>query len=431
MKNARKADKNSSLAFVCEGDIISHFDKTQDGNNVAVGAYEQAKYFDPNSVVALVKLAEAYNKTGNGQESAIGYLNSAIEKRPDYIPAYRFLGKLYYVSGNYGKTIEVYQKFFTGSLKDVAEDYADYAGAYYFTMQFDNAKNILQEGIAKFPNDFYLNRLLMYVSVDTKDYAKGIEYGDKFFSIKRENAPYLIDDYMKYATALTYQNRGEEAVAQYKKAIEMDPDNLAVYKAVANAASSADRPGDAGDIFSEYIKKGGAEVVTGDYFTLGNYYYRAGSGVIYQAANDTTGLISPQQLAEAKEQLVKADSAFAKVVELEPDNYLGYLFRARVNASLDPSSEQGLAKPYYEGLAANILKSNGSKLPNDPEFANLTELREAYYYLSFYTYLRYEKDKSAATKNLLKEYSEKLLAISPEGSNEANIAQQLLDYSKQ
>lgn len=53
---------------------------------------------------------------------------------------------------------------------------------------------------------------------------------------------------------------------------------------------------------------------------------------------------------------MSADSTFHAIAEAAPDSYLGNFWRARANSALDPETTQGLAKPFYEEVAA-LLES--------------------------------------------------------------------------
>lgn len=53
---------------------------------------------------------------------------------------------------------------------------------------------------------------------------------------------------------------------------------------------------------------------------------------------------------------MSADSVFHAIAEAAPDSYLGNFWRARANSALDPETTQGLAKPFYEEVAA-LLES--------------------------------------------------------------------------
>ena len=99
----------------------------------------------------------------------------------------------------------------------------------------------------------------------------------------------------------------------------------------------------------------------------------------------------------AQKYLFKADSLFAIVKERVPDSHLGSLWQARTQSQLDPETEQGLAKPYYESCIP-ILEKNKEKYSN--------ELTECYRYLGYYYYLKQDMDNS-------KIYWNKILSIDP------------------
>jgi tetratricopeptide (TPR) repeat protein len=80
-----------------------------------------------------------------------------------------------------------------------------------------------------------------------------------------------------------------------------------------------------------------------------------------------------------------ADSIFNKAIVSNPDNMQAYVYVARTASSLDPTSEQGLAKPKFEALIDKV----GTETT---KYAK--ELQEAYTYLGFYNIQK--KDYPAA-----------------------------------
>ena len=134
-------------------------------------------------------------------------------------------------------------------------------------------------------------------------------------------------------------------------------------------------------------------------FQFGRLYYGAGT--------------QPDSLAitveERKQALMSADSTFHAIAEAAPDSYLGNFWRARANSALDPETTQGLAKPFYEEVAA-LLESK-----NDPHYNSA--LVECYSYLGYYYLLAIEnpalKAEAKANKDKSIEYWSKILAIDP------------------
>ena len=95
---------------------------------------------------------------------------------------------------------------------------------------------------------------------------------------------------------------------------------------------------------------------------------------------------------ERKQALMSADSTFHAIAEAAPDSYLGNFWRARANSALDPETTQGLAKPFYEEVAA-LLESK-----NDPHYNSA--LVECYSYLGYYYLLAIEPYSAAAADPL-------------------------------
>lgn len=102
--------------------------------------------------------------------------------------------------------------------------------------------------------------------------------------------------------------------------------------------------------YSGLIALGGKELTLADYFKLGQCHYLASAEADSSAAG----------IKHRNEHLRLADSIFGYVAAQKPDSYLGNFWRARVNSALDPETEQGLARPYYQA-AAQILEKDTRK----------------------------------------------------------------------
>lgn len=403
LAEARKVDKKSPAIYILEGDLKA---KTNVGESA--GSYAQAYTFDPTSAVAYIKTAKVYEDVN--PTLAVEMLQKAIEINPDYALAYKYLGAIYSHGGQYPQAIEAYKKYFAQGTYDVS-DLTRYAAALYFTKQYDEAKKLINEGISKEPNNFVLNRLLMYSYLQSKDYVDGLAAADKFFALDKGDSEYIVQDFMTYGELLSKNNQLDKALLQYDAAIKLDPSKSSVYKEIAVACADAGQYADAAKYYQEYIDKvDPATLEATDFFALGRYSYMYGSAALKNT--------DPAIVAAGKESLLKADKAFATVTERIADSYLGYFWRARTNALLDPETTQGLAKPYYEQVVTIVVaKADGS---------NKTELLEAYQYLSYYYYLLYDKSKSASDKEQVKLYSEKMLELDPANT----VAPQLLDAIK-
>ena len=406
VEDAKKADKNSPLPYLAEGDS-----KAKEDVGAAAGLYALAANTDPNSVEAYIKTAKIYETVN--PESAIEALNKAIELNPNYGLAYKYLGDVYYTSGQYQKAIEAYKKYFAEGDYTV-KNLTHFAASYYFNEQYPEAGELITEGLSKAPNDFYLNRLSMYVDSKTDKDEEGLVVAEKFFSLpKDKDDKYAVADYMTYGELLSKNGQGDKALVQYEEAIKLDSSKVTIYKDIAKSSADAEDYLNAGNFYAKYLEKADTATIEAlDYFNMGRNYYFAGG----ELQNDTT---NPEESAVvSKEAFTKAAAAFGTVAKRVPDSVLGYLWRARSYASLDPQTTEGLAKPYYEEVIEIASKKDDG--------STNAELIEGYRYLSYYYYLKYAASNSATDKAEVKKYSDLLLSLDPENS----VAIQLLDAIK-
>ena len=182
------------------------------------------------------------------------------------------------------------------------------------------------------------------------------------------------------------------AVISLEKAYEMNKDRTEVLRQISSSYEGAEKYEEAIDAFNKYVATLPEEQKTPDLtFEVGRLYYAEGTTA--DSVNYTPEM--------KKEALLQADSAFAKLAELVPDNYLGNFWRARTNSALDPETTEGLAKPYYEQVAAMLEE----KAKTEPRY-NRTII-ECYRYLGYYYLVTEDYEKS-------KEYWNKILTIDPE-----------------
>lgn len=397
VQEARKADKKSPAIYIFEGDLLAKEGKAGD----AAMQYDQAINFDANSVLAYVKGARVYESINS--KTAIDLLKKAIEIRPDFKIAQKYLGQLYSTNGFYPEAIAAYKEYFSGG-DYMVEDVTRYAAAEYFTKDYNKAVSLITEGLKLDPNSFVLNRLLMYSKNELKDFEAGLAAGEKFFSIPRtgsDTAKYIIQDYMTFGNILSETGNKVRAIEQFKKAIELDPSKIELNKEVAAICANENMNVEAALFYQKYIELAGEKAEATDFFQLGRYFYYAGSEMMKSEDEAVK--------AEGAALLAQADAAFATVGERIPDSYLGHYWRARTNALLDPTTEKGLAKPYYEKTIEVLLAKEDAD--------NNRTLIEAYSYLSYYYYLLFDKSKKAEDKANVRLYAGKVLELDPENAN--------------
>ena len=356
---ARKANGKSALASVLEGNIAVK----QKNAGLASQKYEEAIYFDPKCTEAYLKYADIY-KSANA--------SLAIEK--------------------------------LNQLKDLGptateEDLVKYAFALFLNHDFDKSLEVANMGLQKNARHAAFNRLAMYNYTDLKRFDEALKAADVFFK-ECDKADYSYLDYMYYGHLLESLKKYDDAVVQYEKAVKMDPTKTDLFKNISSAYEQKNDYKKAISAYQKYYASLDKEKQTPDLqFQFGRLYYGAGT--------------QPDSLAitveERKQALMSADSTFHAIAEAAPDSYLGNFWRARANSALDPETTQGLAKPFYEEVAA-LLESK-----NDPHYNSA--LVECYSYLGYYYLLAIEnpalKAEAKANKDKSIEYWSKILAIDP------------------
>ena len=313
--------------------------------------------------------------------------NTAVDKK---------LAEIYYLKNDFNKAVEAYANFAMGPTA-TEEDLVKYAFALFLNHDFDKSLEVANMGLQKNARHAAFNRLAMYNYTDLKRFDEALKAADVFFK-ECDKADYSYLDYMYYGHLLESLKKYDDAVVQYEKAVKMDPTKTDLFKNISSAYEQKNDYKKAISAYQKYYASLDKEKQTPDLqFQFGRLYYGAGT--------------QPDSLAitveERKQALMSADSTFHAIAEAAPDSYLGNFWRARANSALDPETTQGLAKPFYEEVAA-LLESK-----NDPHYNSA--LVECYSYLGYYYLLAIEnpalKAEAMANKEKSKEYWSKILAI--------------------
>lgn len=374
LENARKLNPNVPAIFLYEGDRLLALNKPGD----AAGKYEQAIHFDPDCQIAYIRYAEVYQAVT--PSLSVEMLQKVLANYPEYLLAQRTLGNVYSLQGAYAKATDAYGKYMAGGLYS-ADNLVHYASALFFDKQYDKAAEVLAKGKAMDPDNFLLKRLSFYDACETGKYQEGLDEATAFFRIP--DGKFIWQDYLYYGRLLNEAKQYGRSLAALQQAQALSDSHAhpEIYKDIANVSLNSGDDNAAIEAYTKYIEQAGEAAEASDFYQLGKYYYGA-------AVKDST---------LAAGYLAKADSIFAIVKERVPSSHLGVLWQARTNSLLDPETEKGLAKPYYEACIP-MLEKNQDKYRK--------ELSECYRYLGYYYYLKQDMDSS-------KLYWNKILDIAP------------------
>jgi tetratricopeptide repeat family protein len=402
LDKALDADKEYAPIYVFEGDIL-----VKDGKyGEACGFYEMAQNFDENCLEAYVKYSNIYFPIN--ASLAIAKLEDLLKLKPNSAIAQRELAEAYFKDSKYNQAVEAYARYMANP-NHFESDQSRYAALLFFDKKYQESLDLVDKMIVKNPNDFILKRLAMYDNYELKNYDKALTAAETFMNTPG-NPQFNTQDYIIYANILIENKLADKAVPVLEKAISLDQEKVELYKELSEAYRAAGDMLKSADAYNEYMKRN-QDVSLTDYFFLGTIYYRAASAEA--PAAEATPEEKAAKLAIQKPIYQKADSLFAIVIERAPEDYRGYLWRARTNSGLDPETTEGLAKPYYEALLTVLEKAQNP---------NKAALLEAYKYIGFYNYQK----EYAAGKNVYPEtrkWWSKMLTVDPNNEIKALLDQ--------
>jgi len=378
LEKAKEIDKTKPLIHIVSGDMNSLKANLGDAAN----DYERAFYYDKNCVEAYYKLGKIYITARNYDESVKAFEN-ALKVDSAYIPVWRDLAELYYSYGYYQKASEAFSKYIQLTEPDL-NDHIRYATILFFNKEYAKSLTETSNALQIDSKNFVMKRLNAYNLFETKDFGKSLISINDYFKSTNETK-YIATDYEYYGKILSKNNQDSLAIIAFEKTISMDSTKKLLYENIGNSYDKMKRF-DKSIIAYETLISSKVNPFSSDYFLLGKSSYFYGGS-----------FVNTSDSIKKYEYLQKADSSFTKVTELSPNSYLGYFWKARVNALLDPETETGIAKPWYEKVI-NILEKTPEK--------NKKELLESYQYLGYFYYLKKENEIS-------KTYWNKILAIDP------------------
>jgi len=407
---AKEINYKSSELNIAYGDAYLALGDYGKGAN----AYQLAIQFDKNNMKPRYNIAKLYMAAKNYEESK-KFATEIIELDSTYLIAHKLIGELSYNRAKYNDACWFYKKYIDRAEFN-PEDIRDYAFALYFNKNFPESQKYIKQIQAINPNDPVLLRLQGYIGYESQDFKSGLESMQKFFTFQPADKV-LPSDYEYYGKLLIKNNIDSLGAQNLQTAIEKDSSKTNLWEDVAKSYSKS----------KKYIKAAYAYeqlIATKDTGSASDYY---GLGQAYQNECDILMADSIRKVKDStlvKTYLNKAIEAYGMVVKRKPDTYLGYYARAGVYARLDPETESGIAKPYYEETI-NVIEKTGTVDKNKKI------LITSYTYLGYYYYVKgtkLPKSDQAGIKKAKEDgtvWLQKVIALDP-NNKQANDILKLL-----
>ena len=200
---------NSGVNLFKRGNNTADEDSSKIYYDKSIIAFETAAMIQPDSADAYKNMAFVYMSSGRN-ELAIEPLQELVNRKKE-LDGYRFLGEIYYTIGA-NKSSEY---SITGDAIDSIE-----AAEYY-----DKAIFVLEEGVAVYPNDGELTRILNASYIGTGRISEALESSKILVEAEPDNEVFRYN----YGVLLLQTDDYPGAEEQFLKAIEIKPyyDNAA------------------------------------------------------------------------------------------------------------------------------------------------------------------------------------------------------------
>lgn len=377
LNTAKSRDDHNPETLILLGDAYLQLN---DGGK-AVSAYENAASLDAKSALAHYKVGRVYLRSRN-YEAAQESFTRAITIDPSYALAYKEQGELYYQMSKGAEAVAAYEKFV--SLTESPEKYQSKLAFYYLMARdFPKANDIFKQLVAKDSTNAMILKYYGVSQYESGDQAGAQATFEQYFGKQK---PELVEaaDYNYYGKVLMKQETREKdslGMIAFQKSVTIEPKQPNIHESMAKKYFDMKKFPEAIVSYEKLFEY--RKPTSADLYDLGRAYY-------------------------STEQYEKADSAFLALGQLQPTMTVVDMWAARSKAAQDSTSENGLAKPYYEKLIEKVSAAP-QKTKNDNAM-----MVEGYLYLGYYSYL---KGQNSAAKD----FYQKVLSIDP-GNEKAKIA---------
>ena len=343
-------------AYIALGDVYLDQNKASE----AVTQYNRAVYINQKLAEPLVKIGNLYMRSRNLNQARENF-EKAKEIDSTYAPLYKGLGEMFSLGGQPKFATQNYKKYFALSGNNIPAQ-KQLVVALFKAKVYDEVITNVDEIMAVDKSSNYLNRVAAYSCYEKKpaDYQKALKYIELFFAATTPEK-IITKDYAYYGRILLKlrdTSLVDKAFDKLITAYKLDTTDCELISDIASNAYFAKRFKISVDFYNKKIID--CKNSTNDYMYLGKAYYQL-------AASEKADSIKKEA------DYHNAENTFTKVTSNEPDNLQAYLWIANTNASLDPESKKGIAKPKYEMVIQKAITDT---------VKNVKELFESYSFMA-------------------------------------------------
>lgn len=352
LEKAKEVNYKNAMIYYLLGDA---YYKLRDGGK-AVTNYDLALQYDPKMIIAHSKIGDVWTESRSSRiyDDALKAYNKALAVDPNFAPALKGLANLYYLTSQFDKAKETFDKYLAvGELTE--ETRYRQLDLSYRAKDYANVKRQAEELLQREPERIRLKRLIAYINYELGNYDEGMAMLNQFMA--NHDSIVNAEDYIYLARFQRHKKNDSLAIINFSKALEMDTLRVDLYDTLSTLAYSQKNYDKAASYLHSKIKRVETPTIQ-DYFALGRAHYFA-------------------------KNYIQSDSAFAKVTEMSPTWPIGYIWRARATLGFDnPENPAGLATPHYlkviETAGSDSVKYKREMAEALKYFGNLATLKENY-----------------------------------------------------
>lgn len=199
-----------------------------------------------------------------------------------------------------------------------------YLGDSYFKLnQPDSAQLVFEMGARKHPDDPHLHRMLGYLLLQRDQIVEAIDEYEKV----KELEPESVEDLKQLASLYVRADRINDAIETYERILELDPDHVEAQK---NLSELLRTTGDIEGVIEAKLKVAEQDSQNAQVrFDLGKLYFDQGkyeeaiqwfNALLQLSPSDVQAMEHIGQSYQRLEQYGKAIEQFKKILEIEPKN---------------------------------------------------------------------------------------------------------------
>lgn len=294
-----------------------------------ITAYRDILAVNPRDTYSLLILGNVLSKIPGRQEEAIPYFERVIELRRGFINTYIYLAQLYHELGRHDQAIATYKQ---ALLVDPRNEQA-LRGFDQAIARFHDGRPTDQQILRhydqfakEFPYSPEIQRLFADKLMEKKELRRAVAQYHKVLYLDSENVEALI----ALGNVYVQEKDIAEATKYFSKAVDINPDKVEVYEAIAESLNEKD-PKAALEIYRRALKLN--PKMQKLYMHLATLYQKQGNTsesitVLEQArreVGDKTDLLTMLgAVYDSMQQFDKAQTVFELAYQQAPDNR--YLF---------------------------------------------------------------------------------------------------------